>query len=209
MVTNLVQFHRDDMTMGYSVAHRRARTVAMQPQSQDIADLIARCALRDRAAFRTLYERTSAKLFGVVLRILKDRSEAEEAIQEVYIKVWQRADRYVAGGYSPISWLVAVARNHSLDILRARRPVSADIDAALEVPDSGPSPERAAEDSDERGRIEHCLGTLDPERAEAVRGAYLDGYSYDELAAKYDVPLNTMRTWLRRSLLRLRECLTQ
>ena len=209
MVTNLVQFHRDDMTMGYSVVHRRARTVAMQPQSQDIADLIARCALRDRAAFRTLYERTSAKLFGVVLRILKDRSEAEEAIQEVYIKIWQRADRYVAGGYSPISWLVAVARNHSLDILRARRPVSADIDAALEVPDSGPSPERAAEDSDERGRIEHCLGTLDPERADAVRGAYLDGYSYDELAAKYDVPLNTMRTWLRRSLLRLRECLTQ
>ena len=181
----------------------------MQPQSQDIADLIARCALRDRAAFRTLYERTSAKLFGVVLRILKDRSEAEEAIQEVYIKIWQRADRYVAGGYSPISWLVAVARNHSLDILRARRPVSADIDAALEVPDSGPSPERAAEDSDERGRIEQCLGTLDPERADAVRGAYLDGYSYDELAAKYDVPLNTMRTWLRRSLLRLRECLTQ
>jgi RNA polymerase sigma-70 factor (ECF subfamily) len=209
MVINLVQFHRDSMTMGYSVAHRRARTVAMQPQSQDIADLIARCALRDRAAFRTLYERTSAKLFGVVLRILKDRSEAEEAIQEVYIKIWQRADRYVAGGYSPISWLVAVARNHALDILRARRPVSADIDAALEVPDSGPSPERAAEDSDERGRIEHCLGTLDPDRADAVRGAYLDGYSYDELAAKYDVPLNTMRTWLRRSLLRLRECLTQ
>src|SRR3954467_3295730 len=111
----------------------------MQPQSQDIADLIARCAMRDRAAFRTLYERTSAKLFGVVLRILKDRSEAEEAIQEIYVKVWQRADRYVAGNYSPISWLVAVARNHSLDILRARRPVSTDIDAALEVPDAGPS----------------------------------------------------------------------
>lgn len=182
---------------------------AMQPQSQDIADLIARCALRDRAAFKTLYERTSAKLFGVVLRILKDRSDAEEAIQEIYVKVWQRADRYVAGGYSPISWLVAVARNHSLDVLRARRPVSADMDAALEVPDAGPSPERAAEDSDERARIEHCLATLDPERADAVRGAYLDGYSYDELAARYDVPLNTMRTWLRRSLLRLRECLTQ
>ncbi len=209
MVTNLVQFHRDEMTMGYSAPHRHVRTMTMQSPSQDIADLIARCALRDRAAFRTLYERTSAKLFGVVLRILKDRSEAEEAIQEIYVKVWQRADRYVANGYSPISWLVAVARNHALDILRARRPVLADIDAALEVPDSGPSPERAAEDSDERSRIDHCLGTLDPERADAVRGAYLDGYSYDELAARYDVPLNTMRTWLRRSLLKLRECLTQ
>ncbi|UJW84751.1 sigma-70 family RNA polymerase sigma factor [Devosia sp. SL43] len=180
----------------------------MQTPSQDIADLIARCALRDRAAFRSLYERTSAKLFGVVLRILKDRSEAEEAIQEVYVKVWQRADRYVAGSTSPISWLVAVARNHSLDILRARRPQADDIDVALEVPDSGPSPERAAEDSDERGRIEHCLGTLEPDRADAVRGAYLDGYSYEELASRYAVPLNTMRTWLRRSLLKLKDCLT-
>lgn len=182
--------------------------MTMHTPSQDIADLIARCALRDRAAFRTLYERTSAKLFGVVLRILRDRSEAEEAIQEIYVKVWQRADRYVAGATSPISWLVAVARNHALDILRARRPASDDIDVALEIPDSGPSPERAAEDSDERGRIEKCLATLEVERADAVRGAYLDGFSYEELAERYAVPLNTMRTWLRRSLIKLRECLT-
>src|SRR5215217_9055359 len=109
--------------------------------SQDIADLIARCALRDREAFRSLYERTSAKLFGVTLRILRDRSEAEEALQEVYVKIWQRADRYVAGSYSPISWLVAVARNHALDIIRARKPVSEDIDAALDIADGGPDPE--------------------------------------------------------------------
>lgn len=176
--------------------------------SKDIADLIARCALRDRAAFRMLYDRTSAKLFGVTLRILKDRSEAEEAIQEVYVKIWQRADRYVAGNTSPISWLVAVARNHSLDILRARRPKADDIDVALEIPDSGPTPERATEDSEEKGRIEHCLGTLEADRADAVRGAYLDGYSYEELATRFAVPLNTMRTWLRRSLIKLKECLT-
>ena len=176
--------------------------------SRDIADLIARCALRDRAAFRLLYERTSAKLFGVTLRILKDRSEAEEAIQEVYVKVWQRADRYVAGNTSPISWLVAVARNHALDILRARRPVSEDIDVALEIPDGGPSPERAVQDSQDRGRIDHCLGTLEPDRADAVRGAYLDGYSYEELASRYAVPINTMRTWLRRSLIKLKDCLS-
>lgn len=182
--------------------------MTMQRPSADIADLISRCALKDRAAFRTLYERTSAKLFGVVLRILKDRSEAEEAIQEVYVKIWQRADRFIPGNTSPISWLVAVARNHALDILRARRPVSDDIDVALEVADDAPSPERATEARQEKARIDQCLGTLDPDRANAVRGAYLDGMSYEELAQRYTVPLNTMRTWLRRSLIRLRECLT-
>lgn len=173
-----------------------------------IADLIARCALRDRAAFRELYERTSAKLFGVALRILRDKAETEEAIQEIYVKIWQKADRYVAGQTSPISWLVAVARNHALDMIRARRPQTEDIDAALDIADLGPTPERQAEANEDSARIAHCLATLEPDRAEAVRGAYLDGFSYDELAQRYAVPINTMRTWLRRSLIKLRECLT-
>ena len=180
----------------------------MPSDTADIADLLARCALRDRQAFRDLYGRTSAKLFGVTLRILRDRSEAEEALQEVYVKIWQRADRYVPGGYSPISWLVAVARNHSLDVLRARKPKGDDIDMALDVADAGPDPEQSAADRDERLRIDNCLGQLDAERADAVRGAYLDGFSYEELSARHKVPLNTMRTWLRRSLLKLRECLS-
>ena len=180
----------------------------MGSDTADIADLIARCALRDRGAFHDLYGRTSAKLYGVTLRILKDRSEAEEALQEVYVKIWQRADRYVPGGYSPISWLVAVARNHALDVLRARKPQSDDIDMALDLADAGPNPEQAAVDSGERSRIDNCLGQLDVEKADAVRGAYLDGFSYEELATRHKVPLNTMRTWLRRSLMKLRECLS-
>ena len=180
----------------------------MASDTRDIADLIARCALRDRQAFAALYTRTSAKLYGVTLRILRDRSEAEEALQEVYVKIWQRADRYVPGGYSPISWLVAVARNHSLDVLRARKPTGEDIGLALDVADAGPTPEQAAADRGERSRIDDCLGQLDADKADAVRGAYLDGYSYDELATRFSVPLNTMRTWLRRSLLKLRECLS-
>ena len=180
----------------------------MGTDTAEIADLIARCALRDRKAFRDLYGRTSAKLYGVTLRILKDRAEAEEALQEVYVKIWQRADRYVPGGFSPISWLVAIARNHALDRLRARRPTSDDLDVALDVADAGPDPEQAAIDRAERGRIDRCLGELEADKADAVRGAYLDGYSYEELASRHKVPLNTMRTWLRRSLLKLRECLS-
>jgi RNA polymerase sigma-70 factor, ECF subfamily len=180
----------------------------MEQSTAEITDLIARCALRDRAAFKLLYGRTSAKLFGVTLRILRDRSEAEEALQEVYVKIWQRADRYVPGGFSPISWLVAVARNHSLDVLRARKPQGEDIDLALDVADAGPNPEQAEAARGERSRIDNCLGQLDAEKADAVRGAYLDGFSYEELATRHKVPLNTMRTWLRRSLMRLRECLS-
>lgn len=179
----------------------------MTQSASDIARLIERVALRDRDAFATLYARTSAKLFGVTLRILHDRSEAEEALQEVYVKIWQRADRYVSGAYSPISWLVAVARNHCLDLLRARKPNAADIDAALEIADPGPDPELAAINGGERARIDHCLGQLEPQKADCVRGAYLDGLSYEELATRESVPLNTMRTWLRRSLLKLRDCL--
>lgn len=180
----------------------------MQSATADIAGLIQRTALRDRKAFRDLYARTNAKLFGVCLRILRDRTEAEEALQEIYVKVWRRADRYVQGGYSPISWLVAVARNHCLDQLRSRKPQSEDLDQALDIADSGPNPEQAAAESGERARIDGCLGQLEANRADAVRGAYLDGFTYEELAERHNVPLNTMRTWLRRSLLRLRECLS-
>ena len=180
----------------------------MNRAASEISDLIARTDLRDLQAFRRLYQQTSAKLFGVSLRILKDRAEAEEALQEVYVKIWQRADRYVASAYSPISWLVAIARNHALDVLRARKPRSDDLEAAYDIADSGPDPERAAVVGDERGRIEGCLEQLDTDKADCVRDAYLDGYTYDELAQRHGVPLNTMRTWLRRSLIRLRECLT-
>ena len=181
----------------------------MQDAAAEIAELIARVALRDRQAFRSLYSRTSPKLFGVCLRILKDRPGAEEALQEIYVKVWARAGRYSRGEYSPISWLVAVARNHCLDLLRARKPAGVELDLAFDVAASDPSPEDAAIRVGERARIDRCLETLEPDRADAVRGAYLDGYSYEELAARHDVPLNTMRTWLRRSLMRLRECLSR
>lgn len=173
----------------------------------DIAGLVSRVALGDRAAFSVLYERTSGKLFAICLRILKDRAEAEDALQEVYVRIWRRAGGYRDGRYSAMSWLIAIARNHSIDRLRARQPVSEDIDAAETIADSAPSPEASAVASGEMGRIEACLGQLSPERAEAVMAAYVEGFSYAELAQRFAVPLNTMRTWLHRSLKSLRDCL--
>ena len=174
---------------------------------QDITKLIVRTSMRDRAAFDLLYRQTSAKLFGVCLRVLNDRTEAEEALQEVFVKIWLKADRFAVSDLSPISWLVAVARNHSIDRIRARRRPTIDIDAALDIADPAPGPEALAVAGDEGSRIHGCLDELEADKAQAVRGAYLKGESYAELAERHKVPLNTMRTWLRRSLLKLRECL--
>jgi RNA polymerase sigma-70 factor (ECF subfamily) len=181
----------------------------MDQRLAEIEGLIARVALRDRAAFSALYDRTSAKLFGICLRILNDRAEAEDALQEVYLRIWHRADRYAANGLSPMTWLITVARNLCLDRLRARRAPMDDIDTVPEMADAGPTPEAAAVAAGDRVRIAACLDELPADRADAVRRAYLDGETYQDLAARFGVPLNTMRTWLRRSLLRLRDCLSR
>lgn len=174
---------------------------------QDITKLIVRTSLKDRAAFDLLYRQTSAKLFGVCLRVLNDRADAEEALQEVYVKIWTKADRFAVSDLSPISWLVAIARNHSIDRIRQRRRPVVAIDDALDVADPTPGPEALAVAGGERERIFSCLEELEQDKAAAVRGAYMNGDSYADLAEKYGVPLNTMRTWLRRSLLKLRDCL--
>jgi RNA polymerase sigma-70 factor (ECF subfamily) len=175
----------------------------------EIEDLIARTARGERAAFLDLYDRTSAKLFGICLRVLDDRADAEEVLQETYVKIWRNADRYAANGLSPMTWLITVARNSAIDKRRSRGRGDRGLEAAAELPDGGPTPEAAAMAGSERARIVLCLSELEADRAAAVRGAYLQGLSYQELAERYGVPLNTMRTWLRRSLMKLRECLTR
>lgn len=175
--------------------------------TDDISTLIGRVSLKDRVAFSALYRQTSPKLFAICVRILRDRTEAEEALQEIYIKIWQRADRYAAGDTNPMSWLSAIARNHAIDQLRARKPVANTIDEAYDLADSAPDPERTAINTAEGRRIDNCMNELEADRADAVRKAYVEGLSYQELAGLFGVPLNTMRTWLRRSLLKLRECM--
>lgn len=176
-------------------------------QSSDLADLLARVALGDRASFRTLYGRTSGKLFAVCLRILKDRSEAEDALQEVYVRVWRRSASFRRGQASPMTWLIAIARNHAIDRLRARIAPAGEIGEALELADPAPDPEANAVASGELARIAACMEELPAGRADAVGAAYMEGWSYQELAERFGVPLNTMRTWLHRSLKSLRECL--
>lgn len=139
-------------------------------------------------------------------------------LQDVYVKVWNRAGSYDPARGQAMGWLIAVARNAALDRLRARPearglrraepmndPEAPDPVAAL--PAEGPDAEAMLAARDQMARVVDCFGELEPDRAQAVRGAYLMGLSYAELADRHGVPLNTMRTWLRRSLIRLRECL--
>jgi len=175
----------------------------------DIEDYILRTGLGDRTAFSLLYDATSAKLFGVCLRVLNNRAEAEDALQDAYVRIWQKADSYAVNGYSPMTWLITLARNLAIDRLRARKAPAKDIADVVDLADSGPTPEAAAVQSSERAQIEGCLDTLDIVHADAVRGAYLEGDTYQELADRAGVPINTMRTWLRRSLAKLKDCLSR
>jgi RNA polymerase sigma-70 factor (ECF subfamily) len=175
--------------------------------SEEIAGLIGRVAMRDRKAFAVLYRETSPKLFAICLRILKDRTEADEALQEIYIKVWQRASAFAVTTGTPTSWLAAIARNQAIDILRSRKPVADELDSAYDLADGELNPEEQTVIRDEGRRIDTCMEQLEADRAVAVRRAYVEGLSYQELAEQFGVPLNTMRTWLRRSLLKLRECM--
>lgn len=198
-----LSFERTDL-------YRYAVTRFFLMQGNDIATLINRVAMGDRSAFAMLYTVTSPKLFAVCLKILRDRTEAEEALQEVYIKVWQRSKTFASAAGNPLTWLAAIARHHSIDTMRARRPVADDIDDQYDLADDRtPTPEQNMAIADEGRRIDRCMETLDQAHARAVRRAYVEGLSYNELAEELKVPLNTVRTWLRRSLLKLRECLEQ
>ena len=177
--------------------------------AQEIENLIGRVALGDRQAFSMLYDATSAKLFGVVMRVLNDRAGAEDAVQDSYMKIWQHAARYNANGMSPMTWMITIARNTAIDRIRRTRPAIG-LDAVVpHLTSPGPDPEQSAVAAGEARRMILCLDELEESRGAAVRGAYLEGRSYADLAEAFGVPLNTMRTWLRRSLQSLRECMAR
>lgn len=162
----------------------------------------------DRRALKTVYDLTAAKLMGVCLRICQDREAAEDVMQEVYLKVWDRAGRFDASRASPITWLCTIARNTAIDWRRARGlRETAPVEAALELPDGRPSAEALLEAGETQTRIFDCLEALEDRPRAAIRAAFFHGRTYPELAAAAAVPLGTMKSWIRRGLLQLRGCL--
>jgi RNA polymerase sigma-70 factor, ECF subfamily len=175
---------------------------------QELVWLLAAVAKGDRPAFERLYAATRAKLYGVVLRILRRHDLADEVMQETYLKIWNSAGQFDPALSSPITWMVAIARNRAIDQVRKKTEVSIDEDpAVLDIAADSPDPLARREMTEELRRLLACMGRLDEERRRLVLFAYYDGWSREQLAAKFDKPVNTVKTWLRRALMEIRECL--
>lgn len=173
----------------------------------ELVGLVGEVARGDRGAFSALYERTSAKLYGICLRLLGSEAEAQEVLQEVYLTVWQKAGRFDPEKASPITWLAVLARNRAIDRLR-RRPFGADgLDAAADVADDSPSAFELVGKADDAARLANCLEEIEERTRAMIRAAFLEGATYPELAEREGVPLGTMKSWIRRGLQRLRGCL--
>ena len=175
-----------------------------------LAALLAKTALGDRAAFAELYRETRTKLFAVSLRIVRERPIAEEALQDSFVNIWNHAGDYARAKSAPTTWMTAIVRNRSLDIVRRTRE-EPDIDDALAtaLPDETAVPAAEAEARARAHSLRECLGELDPEQRQTIALAFFHGLSHSELAAHMKKPLGTVKTHVRRGLAKLRDCLAR
>ncbi|OJU10697.1 MAG: RNA polymerase subunit sigma [Caulobacterales bacterium 68-7] len=165
-------------------------------------------AAGDRNALEEVYRLTSPKLFGVILRILHDRAEAEDVLQEVYLTIWRKAGSFDATRASPITWLATMARNRAIDRARSRGlRATAPEEAAAEVADDAAPADARLVVSQQTQQLETCLDQLPGDHAAAVRTAFFGGVTYEALAERLGLPLGTLKGWIRRSLMKLRLCL--
>lgn len=175
-------------------------------QNEKLAKELALIAAGDRRAMARLYSATSSTLLAVCLRVLNDRQTAEDILQDVYIIVWTKAVLYDPGKASPLTWLTTIARNKAIDHLRGAslRPMLPLENVNL-VPDPTASDDAAAELERSWDRLMRCLHELEPRQASAIRSAYIDGVSYEVLAQREGVPASTLKSWVRRGLIRLKK----
>jgi RNA polymerase sigma-70 factor (ECF subfamily) len=174
----------------------------------ELVGLIADVARGDAAAFERLYIATRAKLYGIALRILRRQDLAEEVIQETYVKVWRSASQFDPALASPITWMSSIARNRAIDLVRKKGEASIEEEPqAMDVAADSADPLARREMTEELKRVLECIGRLDPDRQRLLLLAYYNGWSREQLAEQFATPVNTVKTWLRRSLLDIRECL--
>jgi CPA2 family monovalent cation:H+ antiporter-2 len=179
-----------------------------KPDQAELADLILAVADGDRGAYKQLYDRTAPKLFGIVLRMIRDRSLAEDILQDVFLRVWRNAGNFAPEAGGPMAWLSSIARNRTIDVLRQKSLVlPGHDDSETDWQQMIADPRDPEADFMDISALRHCLSEIDEPARGCVLLAYYEGYSRDELAVRFGRPVNTIKTWLHRSLLALKSCL--
>jgi RNA polymerase sigma-70 factor, ECF subfamily len=174
----------------------------------DLSRLMRRVATRDTIAFAALYKQTSAKLYGVVARILNRSDVAADVLQETYVRIWEKAGEFDPAKGSALGWMATIARNRALDEVRRVRPVSLqDQPEGFEPAAEEIDPLATRERSEGLRALVDCLKGLDEEKRAVVLLAYYRGFSREALAKRFGRPVPTIKTWLHRSLAQLRDCL--
>jgi RNA polymerase sigma-70 factor (ECF subfamily) len=185
-----------------------AEVRAIASGGRDLDDALRRCAKGDRTALRRIYDLEAPRMLGVAMRLLRRRALAEEAVHDAFMQVWQRADSFDPVRGNARTWLYAVLRNRSLNILRSesRTDLVEDFEP-MGLMSEEDGPETVLLRLSDAGRLKVCLEQLEPLRREAITLAYIQGLTHGELAGRLGVPLGTAKSWIRRSLSSLRECL--
>ena len=179
----------------------------------DLAPLLAATARGDQAAFARLYAQSSPHLLALLVRMLKRMDWAEEALQDCYMRIWRRSDSYQPDRGAPMAWLMTIARYRALDVLRARRPELIEAEtpegapSLLERADEGQRPDAGAVEQEDLRRLGDCMTRLSDDERRSVLLAYYEGYTHTELSARLGSPLGTIKSWVRRGLQQLRDCL--
>lgn len=175
----------------------------------ELVRLMRQIAHQNAGALEALYKRTSAKLYGIALRLLRDEAEAQDVLQDVYVRVWKKAESFDPAKAGAMTWLATLTRNRSIDRLRSRDPTADEVETAVEIADDSPSSLDVLEQEEDAMRLRRCLEELEERARTFIRSAFFDGATYPELADRAGVPLPTMKSWIRRGLQRLRGCLEQ
>lgn len=182
----------------------------MSMAPEQLSDLLSRCALRDQHAFSQLYRHSSAKLFAVAVRITRRRDWAEEVLQESFVNIWNHASGYNPAKSAPMTWMTAIVRNRALDLLRRPRELEPGEDheeLLASIPDESPGPEELLKQAVTAGALADCMKQLTSEQQKSITLAFFYGLSHGELAQQMQKPLGTVKTWIRRGLDRLKDCL--